>query len=184
MVRILFFLLFVILVASITVGIKNWSERPSPQPAGAAADLVALRDGSTMIAEQGTVGRDLVDWLAQRQPGQKSFELGGQEFLGRSSEPTAESIGRIPRLAAMLRANPDVHATVIGHADRSEDPDADMALSRARAETLVRRLQEEGISPTRLMVEARGSADPIATDDSPGDRARNERVSLVLTRSQ
>lgn len=185
MTRLIFFVMFVILFASVTIGVKSCSERPAqPDVAiGNVSEVVALRDGSTMIAPDGSVARDLVDWLAERKPGQKSFELGGQEFVGRSAEPTAESIGRIPRLAAMLRANHDVHATVVGHTDASGDPEADLALSRARAETLVQRLEQAGVSATKLTVEARGSAEPIATGDTPADRARNERVSLVLTRA-
>src|SRR3546814_4433770 len=62
-----------------------------------SSDL-ALRDGSTMMAQQGSIGRQLVDWLAARGPGEKTFELGGQEFVGRSATPTPESIGRVSRL--------------------------------------------------------------------------------------
>ncbi len=154
MARLIFFVLSVILFASIAIGIKHWSERPPQQDValGNGSGIVSLRDGLTMIAQQGTVGRELVDWLAQRKAGQKSFQLGGQEFIGRSAEPTAESVGRIPRLAAMLRANPDVRATVIGHASASGDAKADMVLSEARAATLVSRLRGAGISADRLTV--------------------------------
>src|SRR5258706_11027915 len=43
-----------------------------------------------MVAAPGTVARELVDWLETDEQ-QRLFELGGQEFVGRSSEPTMES---------------------------------------------------------------------------------------------
>src|SRR3546814_6364900 len=92
------------------------------------------------------LGRQLVDWLAARGPGEKTFELGGQEFVGRSATPTPESIGRVSRLVAMLRANTDVRVTIIGHTDPSGDKEADHALGIARAEALAQRLREGGVS--------------------------------------
>lgn len=185
MARFILLFLFVALVAAAAIGIKNWGEAPPVESAAAdTSGLVALPDGSTLLAQQGTVGRDLLDWLERRQPGQKSFELGGEEFVGRTAQLTAESVGRIPRLAALLRTYPDVDAKVIGHTDPSADAEADMRLSRERAQTLVQRLEEGGISPTRLSIEARGSTDPIAANDTPEGRAKNQRVTLMLTQGE
>lgn len=151
---------------------------------GDASAIVSLPDGSTMLAPNGTVGRDLVDWLSRREPGQRTFELGGQEFVGRTSELTPESIGRIPRLIAMLRANPDVKVVIVGHTDPSGDQKSDLEISRARANALLRILRDARISATRLSIQARAASDPIASNDSPDNRKRNQRVSLVLSRTE
>jgi len=185
MARLLIFLMFVAVVISSSLALKTCSESPSPRSAITNVDgsaLVALRDGSTMMAARGTVGRDLVDWLAVREPGSKMFELGGQEFVGRTAEPTAESVGRVSRLIAMLRANADVRVMIVGHTDPSGDVAADHALGFERADRLARLLREGGVSKSRISTDSKGAESPIAPNDSPEGRAKNQRVSLMLSR--
>lgn len=185
MARMILLFVFIALVVSGALALKRCSEQFSREPTEVRGDpsgIVALADGSTMVAPRGTVGRALVDWLARREPGQKAFELGGQEFVGRTAELTAESRGRVPRLIAMLRANPDVKLVIVGHTDPSGDEAADRAVSQARADVLLGMLRDGRISSHRLRTEARGASDPIAPNDSPGNRQRNQRVSLILSR--
>jgi outer membrane protein OmpA-like peptidoglycan-associated protein len=187
MARMIMLFFFIALVVSSSLTLKRCSEnapREPPKMRGDPSGIVALADGSTMVAPRGTVGRALVDWLARREPGQKTFELGGQEFVGRTAELTTESRGRVPRLIAMLRANPDVKVIIVGHTDPSGDEAADRAISRARADVLLAMLRDGHISSHRLRTEARGASDPIVPNDSPGNRQRNQRVSLVLSRTE
>jgi len=187
MARTIMVFFFITLVVSSALTLKRCSEdspRDRTDVRGDPSGIVALADGSTMVAAQGTVGRALVDWLARREPGQKTFELGGQEFVGRTAELTTESRGRVPRLVAMLRANPDVKVVIVGHTDPSGDKAADRAISQARADVLVAMLRDGRISSHRLRTQARGASDPIAPNDSPGNRQRNQRVSLVLRRTE
>lgn len=187
MARLILLLVFMALLASGSLALKRCSEESPPEPAEVRGDpsaIVALADGSTMAAPRGTVGRELVDWLATNESGQKTFELGGQEFRGRPAELTPESLGRVPHLIAMLRANPDVKVVIIGHTDPSGDPAADRAISQARADILLNILREGGISSRRLSTKAVGASAPIAPNNSPGNRQRNRRVSLILSRAK
>lgn len=183
MARLLMFLLFLALVIIGAMALKSCSHPPpSPPTRVDGSALVALRDGSTLMAERGTVGRELVDWLAAEGPASRSFELGGQEFEGRTATPTPESLGRVSRLVAMLRANPRVKVTIIGHTDPSGDADADRALGLDRAEALATLLRDGGVSKSRITTESKGSSEPIAPNDNVAGRARNQRVSLILSR--
>src|SRR6202008_4827248 len=74
-----------------------------PTAAPVVKSIVALRGGRTLVAPQGTVGRDIVEWLDSRQAGEHYFELGGDQFQGDTSEPTAESVGRLDPPARMLQ---------------------------------------------------------------------------------
>jgi outer membrane protein OmpA-like peptidoglycan-associated protein len=186
-VRMIMLFVFMALIVSGSLALKRCGEVSPPEPTEVRGDpsaIVALADGSTMAAPRGTVARDLVDWLASREPGQKNFELGGKEFVGRTAELTPESRGRVPHLIAMLRANPDVKVVIVGHTDPSGDEAADRALSQARADVLLGMLRDGRISAHRLSTVARAASDPIAPNDSPGNRQRNERVSLILRRSE
>lgn len=187
MARMIVLFVFITLVVSGSMALKRCSEESPPEPSEVRGDpsgIVALADGSTMAAPRGTVGRDLVDWLARRESGQKTFELGGQEFLGRTAELTPQSRGRVPRLIAMLRANPDVKVVIVGHTDPSGDQAADRAISLARADVVLGMLRDGRISAHRLSAKARAASDPVAPNDSPGNRQRNQRVSLILSRAQ
>src|SRR3546814_5062123 len=64
MARLLLFLLFVTFVITGSLAVKSCSDRgrpPSTPSTGDGSALVALRDGSTMMAQQGSIGRQLVD---------------------------------------------------------------------------------------------------------------------------
>jgi outer membrane protein OmpA-like peptidoglycan-associated protein len=187
MARLLGLLLFVVVLAFVAIAMGNW---PSHQPKSAVAtvspsghsEIVALRDRSTLHVAEGTVGRDLVDWLASGEATSRKFELGGYQFVGRTAEPTPETMGRATRLVALLKAYPDVVVTVVGHSDRSADAEADHALSLARAQRLVQLLASGGIRPERLQAEGHGSSEPLAEDGPRAGRDRNHRVSLILRR--
>jgi outer membrane protein OmpA-like peptidoglycan-associated protein len=135
--------------------VRSCASHPGKPVAGAVSpsgdsDIVALRDRSTLHVPKGTVGRDLVDWLARSDATPATFELAGQQFVGRSAEPTPELIGRASRLVAVLRAHPEVSVTIVGHTAPSADAVADQALSLARAQRLVQLLASDGIRPARL----------------------------------
>lgn len=185
MARLVMHVYFIVLVVFGSIALTRCSEEAPPERTDVQGDpsaIVSLADGSTMVARRGTVGRRLVDWLGSHEPGQQAFELGGQEFVGRTAELTPESIGRVPKLIAMLRANPDVKVVIVGNSDPSGDPKADREISRARAEALLRLLRDGRISPARLSTAERGASDPIAPNDSPHNRRRNQRVTLILSR--
>jgi len=183
MVRLVLLIVFVLLVTATALAIKSCTkdDPAAAPPMSRDSGLVSLDDGSTMIAPDGTVGRELVDWMAQSSPQQRLFELGGEEFVDRTAEPTLESRSRIPRLVAMLRANPDVDLVIVGHSDPSADPQADLALSLLRAQTLLGLLEEGGVEARRMRAEGRGAAEPIADNATAEGRSRNQRVTLLLS---
>lgn len=184
MARLLLILFPILLAAAIILSIRACQNQPSNVEIRDAekAGLVALSDGSTLIAKDGTVGRDLVDWLASRGSARESFEVGGHQFVGRTMEPTAETLGRIPRLVAMLKANPDVKAVIVGHTDPSGDATADRVVALKRAQTLADLLEDGGIDAERLTVESVGASEPVASNETQKGRAANQRVSLILMR--
>ena len=57
-------------------------------PTFAAESIIALKDGSTMVAEQGTLGREMVAWLNDNAAGEAQFLLAGQPFVVGSTDPT------------------------------------------------------------------------------------------------
>jgi outer membrane protein OmpA-like peptidoglycan-associated protein len=181
MIRLLFLVLFIASGAAVAIGLKSCQERRSAAAAerpvrNFSRDVAILGDGTPMFAPNGTIARTLDDWLADETSTSRYFEVGGQQFNGRTMDPTPEAKARLTRLAAMLTGYPKVEATVIGHASRSDDAKADMLLSEKRAELVVRLLEEQGIRPQRLSAVGRGSIEPLAN----GNGAAADRIGLLL----
>ena len=53
-------------------------------------------------------------------------------------------------------------------------------LAAARAASVVRLLEDEGVAPTRLSAISHGEHAPVASNDSPEGRARNRRIEIRL----
>ena len=192
MARIILLGLLLLLAAAAVLGLRACDDRAerAAHPVTAvnpetADQIVGLPDGETLVAAKGSVGRGLIDWLDARKRRAASFEVGGREFAEGTATPTPEGAGRLPRLIMILRAYPEVHVTIVGHSERSSDPAADIALSRARAEFVAGELIAGGLEKSRVDVRAAGSATPLPAD-SPlrAGGASNERGSLILTRPE
>lgn len=69
---------------------------------------------------------------------------------------------------------------IIGHTDATGSESWNQHLSRARAQAVANHLADNGIDPTRLVVEGRGSLQPIADNTTPHGRGLNRRIDFKL----
>lgn len=149
-----------------------------PRPAAAVGDsIIALRDGSTIVAERGTLGREMADWLNLRQQGEAKFLLADQPFEPGSTVPTPEAERRVDRFVTMMTANPGVDARIVIFADDAAEA---LALASRRAERLRADLVSRGLSARRLTVEAQPSA--ILAPADQASPVRGGQVMIVLDR--
>lgn len=179
MVRAILFALFILVLASATMTVRACSQPVSEDPTTSARweKIAILDDGSVMFAPDGTVARTLADWLKRPDGKSRWFELGGTQFEGRSIEPTPFTKTRLPRLAQMLKAYPDVKARLVGHSASTDDPAADLKLSQDRAHWVVRWLEQSGVAPVRLSAEGVGSSQPLFPPSSSQTES-NGRITL------
>ncbi|MFO0628411.1 MAG: OmpA family protein [Polyangiales bacterium] len=85
----------------------------------------------------------------------------------------------LDEIAAVLRAHPEIQRVALrGHASAGER-DA-VALSRRRAEVARDYLTAHGVEAARLVVQARGTEEPIDPRATPEGRARNRRVEFRI----
>jgi outer membrane protein OmpA-like peptidoglycan-associated protein len=93
----------------------------------------------------------------------------------------ASSIPVLDELANDLAICADTDVHVQGHTDADGDADANLALSVARAETVVAELIKRGIAESRLYAEGYGESDPIASNATKDGKAKNRRIAFTIT---
>lgn len=169
-------LIFSILLLAV-LGLK----KPSPEPKRADDPLLeTVRQVEKFVKESGLSDSMAVDRAADRLViRMKSAILfaEGQSALTRTAEEVLA--GLVPALAgapSQLR--------VEGHTDdvpiRTAAFPSNWELSTARAISVVRHLEENGVDRRRLSVAGYGEFHPLAPNDSAERRALNRRVEIVV----
>ena len=91
-----------------------------------------------------------------------------------------ESMNEINRIKAIMDQNPKVRYEVQGHTDGSGDAASNQKLSERRAQAIVDKMVELGVSPSRLVAVGKGESEPISSNETEAGRAKNRRVEFVV----
>ena len=78
-----------------------------------------------------------------------------------------------------MQENPDLKFEVQGHTDATGNAAANQTLSEQRAQAIVAKLTELGVSADRLTAVGKGQTTPLADNSTDEGRARNRRVEFV-----
>jgi outer membrane protein OmpA-like peptidoglycan-associated protein len=101
------------------------------------------------------------------------------EFEFNSDVLTRDGRRLLAEIVPALRQFPDVPVEIAGHADSVGSAEANMDLSRRRAQAVVDFLVERGQDPDRFVVTAYGDTRPIASNSTEEGRARNRRIEFI-----
>jgi outer membrane protein OmpA-like peptidoglycan-associated protein/tetratricopeptide (TPR) repeat protein len=101
-------------------------------------------------------------------------------FSFNSAELLMLSKNELRVLVEYMKENPTVKVEVIGHTDITGNWDVNLNVSRERAGSVYRFLLESGIAHNRIIYYGKGSADPIASNNTIDGRAKNRRVEILL----
>ena len=144
-----------------------------------------LPDGTTInVATDGTESR-LIGFISDpNRPVDEStwFALDRLSFESGSAKLTPESDKQIEDIAAVMRAYPNTAAKIGGFTDNVGDARANVRLSRDRANAVRDALIAKGVQPGRLIAEGYGAKMPIADNSTEEGRARNRRISILVTK--
>jgi outer membrane protein OmpA-like peptidoglycan-associated protein len=99
-----------------------------------------------------------------------------------SSVLTGDAVAQLQRVAAVLRAHPELEQIQIeGHSDPVGDASFNQTLSLQRAESAKRWLIEQGrIDGARLRARGLGPVAPLASNESEEGRRKNRRVQFTI----
>ncbi|MCB2109443.1 MAG: OmpA family protein [Rhodobacteraceae bacterium] len=119
--------------------------------------------------------------LARALTGTGKVVLGDLGFATGSSALEAGDYASLEALAAFLKANPEAAVVLVGHTDAVGSLDANIAVSRARAQSVMDRLVSAyGADPRQLSAEGVGYLSPVASNLTAEGRTRNRRVEATL----
>lgn len=135
-----------------------------------------------LILETQPMQQDVVahaDALKSGLAGAGHVEVPGIFFDFAKADIKPESKPAIDEVVKLLQSSPALKVWVVGHTDNVGTADANVALSNARAASVVKALVAVGIDARRLTPHGDGPFAPVAPNTTDEGRARNRRVELV-----
>jgi outer membrane protein OmpA-like peptidoglycan-associated protein len=103
------------------------------------------------------------------------------DFATGSAQLAPGGDAALAALAAYLAEHPSRRVALVGHTDAQGPLDANIALSKRRAQAVADRLVEEhGVPRSQLRAEGMGWLAPLATNLTPEGREANRRVEAVV----
>jgi outer membrane protein OmpA-like peptidoglycan-associated protein len=109
---------------------------------------------------------------------QRTLVLEGVNFETGSANLTDQSHNTLDRVAASLKAYPDLRVEIAGYTDSRGSSGVNLRLSQQRADAVRSYLVSQGVNPAQLRSRGYGAASPIASNTTAVGRARNRRVEL------
>jgi OOP family OmpA-OmpF porin len=104
------------------------------------------------------------------------FIAGGIHFDVGKSTLRPGSMGSINSIVKLMKENPSMSFEIGGHTDSVGDENANLRLSRERAEAVKRKLTELGIDGSRLTTKGYGETSPLNDISTPENKANNRSV--------
>lgn len=102
------------------------------------------------------------------------------QFAPASAMLTPEGGKLLDEMLSAIRKIGDRSIQIIGHTDSQGRPDANAALSQARADAVRQYFISHGMGSTQLVSIGKGASEPIASNDTPDGRARNRRIEFRI----
>ncbi len=111
---------------------------------------------------------------------QGRFVTNGILFDSNSDKIKPESFGLIKEIASAIKESPGIKLKIIGHTDSDGGADANLLLSKKRADAVKNTLVGAfGIEGGKIVTDGKGAAEPIGSNTTASGKAENRRVEFV-----
>lgn len=139
---------------------------------GGAGYVLYVAERETMV--QAIVANELLD--AINKDGYVSLSI---NFDTGKATIKADSFPQLDQVSGALKQQTALNLEIGGHTDNAGTAEANLALSEARAKSVMAYLTGKGIPAARLTAKGYGQTKPIADNRTEDGRAKNRRVDLV-----
>lgn len=120
-------------------------------------------------------------YLAGTEAAPRTFTFDNLNFETAKSEIRPSDRGDVDQVAAVLKQYPNTHVRIAGYADTRGSEASNVALGKARADSVKAALVGQGIDAGRVETVSGGDSDPVDTNATAAGRAENRRTELVVT---
>lgn len=152
----------------------------APAPTATPTEVVASTpNAGSADALVGTSG--LGTYLAGTEPLPRTFTFEKLNFDTAKSNIRPADAAEVNEVAATLKQYPNSRIRIAGYADARGTDAANMALGKARADSVKSALVAQGINAGRIETVSGGETDPVDTNATAGGRFENRRTELVVT---
>lgn len=112
-------------------------------------------------------------------PPTQIIELKKLHFESESEKLSSEDESKLYIIVDILKKNPAIRLTVIGHADYIEAGKLGYDISANRARLVENFIANQGIEKSRITIESKRDSDPEQTGETAQARAQNRRVEFL-----
>ncbi|WP_232283602.1 OmpA family protein, partial [Sphingomonas sp. PAMC 26617] len=149
-------------------------------PAPASSKVIAQTPNALKSAALvGTSG--LGAYLGGTEATPRTFTFEKLNFYTAKSDIRAADAAEVDQVAMALKQYPTSHIRIAGYADSRGSDATNMALGKARAESVKAALVSKGIDAGGIETVSGGATDPVDTNTTAGGRFENRRTELVVT---
>lgn len=107
-------------------------------------------------------------------------EISGVQFASGAATLNPSAREALARFVGIVLSYPTLEFMVEGHTDSQGRPESNQALSLSRAMSVRDYLISQGLRANKIDVEGVGPNAPVADNETPGGRARNRRVEIIM----
>ena len=149
---------------------------PAPAPSKVIAQTPNAPKSAALVGTSG-----LGAYLRGTEATPRTFTFEKLNFDTAKSDIRAADAAEVDQVAMALRQYPTSHVRIAGYADSRGSDATNMALGKARAESVKAALVVKGIDAGGIETVSGGATDPIDTNTTAGGRFENRRTELVVT---
>ncbi len=146
---------------------------------------VKLPNGVELNVPEFGVERKLIAFIEDKsKPVDRAtwFSFDRLEFETGSATLKPTSAEQLKNIAEIMKAYPKVAVKIGGYTDNVGNPEANLKLSRTRAENTMQELVKLGVDKKRLEAEGYGEKHPVADNATEEGRQKNRRIDLRVTK--
>lgn len=156
----------------------------------ALGSLIGATVGGTTGAIIGNKMDKQAEEIKNTVPGAKVYRVGEGiivEFSDKilfgfdQSNLNAGAENNLNKLISVLGKYPDTNIEIQGHTDNTGADDYNLKLSKQRASTVSRFIQQGGVKSSRINVKGFGESAPNYSNESEDSRAQNRRVEFLIS---